>query len=96
MTTFTFILGSIFGILIYIYVPKIASRFNKKIGKDYEVTFTIMYLTHPKETNKKGEYVRMKPISIRVKSVDDEDAVDFANDIIYDNIKVEIDSVEEC
>lgn len=96
MTALTFIIGSLFGILVYIYVPKLVSRFSKKIGKDYEVTFTIMYLTHPKETNKKGEYVRMKPISIRVKAVDDEDAVDFANEIVHDNIKVEIDSVEEC
>jgi hypothetical protein len=61
-----FILGATFGILVYIYVPKLVMRLFEVIGKEYEVKFTIMYFYHPTETSKKGEYARMKPITLRI------------------------------
>lgn len=95
MSAIFFILGGVFGICMYIYIPKWVSRFFEVLNKEYEVKFTLMYFYHPTETSKKGEYVRMKPIVIRINAIDEEEASKFASEVVHENLKVEIDSVEE-
>ena len=90
-----FILGSLLGIFAYIYIPKFMAKYFEKVRKEFEVTFTLMYFYHPLETSKKGEYIRMKPVTIRVNADDEEDANTLSKDIIRDHIKIEIDSIEE-
>ena len=96
MINFIFlIIGCIIGILLYIYVPKILSKVFEVVKKEYDVVISVMYFSHPNEITKKGEFIRMKPIIVRVQANDENDAIDFANEIIYDGIKIEIESVEE-
>lgn len=71
------------------------SKIFEKPKIKYAVTVTISYFMHPIEESKKGEFVRMKPIPLRVSAETEQDAIDFANNIVRDNIKVEIDVVEE-
>lgn len=94
MSAVFFIIGGIFGISMYIYIPKWTSKFFIP-GREYEVKFTVMYFYHPTETSKKGEYVRMKPVLIRINANDEEEASKFASEIVHENLKVEIDSIEE-
>jgi len=95
MSFILFIIGALFGISAYIYIPKLVLFIFEKIKKEYEVTFTLMYFYHPTETSKKGEYIRMKPITIHILANDEEEASEFVKDVIHDNIKIEIDSIEE-
>lgn len=90
-----FMSGVIFGILAYIYVPKLINKIIIKKKKQFQVTFTIMYFSHPLEVGKKGEFIRMRPITTRVEGDDEEDAISLVRDVVYDGVKVEIDSVEE-
>lgn len=89
-----FILGIVIGVLAYIYAQKLISILEIN-WKEYEVKFTIMYFHHPTETSKNGEYIRMKPVTIRLHANNEEDAAEYASDIVHENLKVEIDSVEE-
>lgn len=90
-----FMFGSLFGIFAYIYIPKLAAKYFEKVRREFEVTFTLLYFYHPLETSKKGEYIRTKPVTIRIFADDEEDASELSKDIIRDNIKIEIDSIEE-
>lgn len=95
MYSLFFIAGGILGILLYIYLPKLFFKIFEVVGKEYEVKFTIMYFYHPTETSKKGEYIRMKPIILKIKASDEEEAGKFATEIVHENLKIEIDSIEE-
>jgi hypothetical protein len=90
-----FLIGSLFGIFLYIYIPKWFARVFEKIKKQYDVTLNVMYFHHPVETTKKGEFLRMKPITIKVDALDEEEAIEFASHIVRNDIKIEIDSIEE-
>jgi hypothetical protein len=90
-----FLIGIVFGILVWVYVPKLAKKLFEKTRKEFEVTFTLLYFIHPIETSKKGEFHRMKPITIKVLATDEEEAVNFTKEIVHDNIKIEIDAIEE-
>ncbi len=90
-----FLLGSLFGIFAYIYIPKLLGRFFLTIKKDFIINFTITHFFHPTELAKRGEYVRVKSMSIKVSANNENDAIDIANDVVHDNLKLEINSIEE-
>jgi len=89
-----FILGGLFILLLNYIVPKVIAFFDKN-KKRYEVVLNISYFIHPTESSKKGEFVRIKPVSINLVASDEDEAMKFANQIALDNIKVEISSIEE-
>lgn len=90
-----FIIGAVLGILFYIYIRKILidSKLFLRRRKEYLVTFTLMCFYHPIDTNKKGEFAKTKPITIKVSAYDDNEAEDIARIMAEDNIKVEIESI---
>lgn len=90
-----YIFGAITGIFAYIYIPKLIEKYFVKHRKVYKVSFTIMYFSHPTEVNKKGEFVRMKQITARVTGNDEESAIQLMKDIIFSDLKIEINSIEE-
>jgi hypothetical protein len=95
MILVVFIINCIIGILLYIYIPKFWRKITKRIQKNYEIEFCIIYFSHPSDSNKKGELVKMKPMKLRVTADDEDDARNFMNQIVHDNIKIEISTIEE-
>ena len=89
-----FIAGCLFILIMNTIIPKILSRFSE-VEKKYEVLINISYFVHPTDSSKKGEYIRMKPIPIQLTAADEEGAIEFVNQIVKDNIKVEVVSIEE-
>ena len=94
MGVLIFIIGLIMGIMSVIYLPRLFWKLFEKTRKQYEVSLTLMYYQHPIDTTKKGEYVRTKPIVVRVLAYDEDSATSFAKEVIEDNLRIEVDTVE--
>ena len=90
-----FIIAFILGILSVKLLPKLFYKLFETTKYEYEVKLRVMYYQHPLDTTKKGEYVSTKTVCMKVMAYNSDSAVDFAKEIVEDNLRIEIDSVEK-
>jgi len=89
-----FLAGIVFGIVAVIFLPRLIFKLFEVTKHEYEVKLRVMYYQHPLDTSKKGEYISTKTVSMKVVAYDEGSAEDFAREIVEDNLRIEIDSVE--
>ena len=92
------IFGTFFGVILVLmcqkYLPILLSKFIRP-KKKFRVTLDVSYFLHATNQTKKGELVKMKPISLDIMSLNDIEAYEIAIEIVKEHLKVELVEVEE-
>jgi hypothetical protein len=87
------IIGLVFGIFITKQMPKIIAFLNKDRNMRYKVKFHIYYVIH-KQNKETNEIVNTDSIEISVLAKDEEEASDLVTEMIANELKIQIESVD--
>ena len=87
------IIGLIFGIFITKQMPKIIDYLNRDKSLRYKVRFHIYYVIH-KQYSETNEIINTDSIEISVIAKNETDASNLVTEMITNELKIEIESVE--
>jgi len=89
------IIGLIFGIFITRQMPKIIDYLNRDTSLRYKVKFHIYYVIH-KQHSETNEIINTDSIEISVIAKNETDASNLVTEMIANELKIEIESVERA
>jgi hypothetical protein len=87
------IIGLIFGIFMTKQMPKIIDYLNRDKSLRYKVKFHIYYVIH-KQHSETNEIINTDSIEISVIAKNETDASNLVTEMITNELKIEIESVE--
>jgi hypothetical protein len=87
------IIGLIFGIFITKQMPKIEDYLNRDTSLRYKVKFHIYYVIH-RQHSETNEIINTDSIEISVIAKSETDASNLVTEMIANELKIEIESVE--
>jgi hypothetical protein len=87
------IIGLIFGIFITKQMPKIIDYLNRDTSLRYKVRFHIYYVIH-RQNSETNEIINTDSIEISVIAKNETDASNLVTEMITNELKIEIESVE--
>jgi len=87
------IIGLIFGIFITKQMPKIIDYLNRDKSLRFKVRFHIYYVIH-KQYSETNEIINTDSIEISVIAKNETDASNLVTEMITNELKIEIESVE--
>lgn len=87
------IVGIIIGILLKNKIIKFAQSIVIPKRNTFNIKFHVYFVMHP-NGSKVNEIIKTDTIQISVNSKTENDAIEFVKDLINDEIRVEVESVE--
>lgn len=87
------IIGIIIGILLKNKIIKFAQSIVIPKRNTFNIKFHVYFVMHP-NGSKVNEIIKTDTIQISVNSKTENDAIEFVKDLINDEIRVEVESVE--
>jgi hypothetical protein len=87
------LIGVIIGILLKNKIIKFAQSIVIPKIDTFNIKFHVYFVMHP-NGSKLNEIIKTDTIQISVNSKSEDDAIEFVKDLINDEIRVEIESVE--
>ena len=87
------IIGVIIGILLKNKIIKLAQSIIISKKNTFNIRFHVYFVMHP-NGSKVNEIIKTDTIQISVNSKNEDDAIEFIKELINDQIRVEIESVE--
>ena len=87
------IIGLVFGVFITKQMPKIIAFLNRDRNIRYKVKFHIYYVIH-KQNNETNEIINTDSIEISVLAKNESEASDLVTEMITNELKIEIETVD--
>ena len=94
---FAFLLGCAVVLVSLLLLPKLIDRYFKSGKKTFEVVFRINYYQQSSlfNSNAKGQLIKSQPITVRIRAVNEENALHLLDDIIKEETNSELVRIKE-
>jgi hypothetical protein len=88
------VVGIFLGVVLKNRIPKLIESYIIKKKYEYKVRFHVYFLIHKKDS-KTNDLIRTETVEIVIRSEDEIDAVDEVVDMVTEDVRVEIESIEK-
>jgi hypothetical protein len=88
------VVGIFLGIVLKNRIPKLIESYIIKRKNEYKIRFHVYFLIHRKDS-KTNDLIRTETVEIVIRSEDEINAVDEVVEMVTEDVRVEIESVEK-